>query len=212
MRGQGIWLERRNMLKTTLFATGALLLVAGTAPLAAQQDSAWRRIAPEGVPRASAIVDSVFVDRQLPRARVDGGDFTAYLMARLGIHNLPDDFGFRVLVDSNAIRIGGTIADLSQEARRALAQLVMILPPSTRLEARVTLLSAGPQAVRFHLDGATVQGIPVPESVLSPMMRNVGQQYPALTDTGRDLFVQIPTGGKMKLIPGAVLLTAPPGH
>lgn len=198
------------MLKTTLFATGAALLLASTPSLEAQTGADWRRIAPEGVLRASAIVDSVFVDRQLTRARVDGGDFTAYLMARLGIRNLPDDFGFRVLVDSSAIRIGGTMADLSPEARRALAQLVMILPPSTRLEARLTLLPAGPQAVRFHLDAATVQGIPVPESVLSPMMRSVGQQYPALTETGRDLFVQVPTGGKMKLVPGAVLLTAPP--
>src|SRR5574338_790341 len=186
------------MLKTALFAIGMLLIVPRITPLAAQEDTTWHRIAPAGVLRASAIVDSVFVDRQVARARVDGGDFTAYLMARLGLTNLPDNFGFRVLVDSSAIRIGGTIADLSAEARRALAQLVMILPPSTRLEARVTLLSAGPQAVRFHLDGATVQGIPVPESVLAPMMRSVGQQYPALTETGRDLFVQVPSGGRMK--------------
>ena len=197
------------MLKTTLFATGVALLLASPACLGAQQPMEWRRIAPEGVLRASAIVDSVFVDRQIQRARVDGGDFTAYLMARLGIRDLPDDFGFRVLVDTSAIRIGGTIADLSPEARRALAQLVMILPPSTRLEARVTLLPAGPQAVRFHLDGATVQGIPVPETVLAPMMRSVGEQYPALTETGRDLFVQVPVGGRMKLISGGVLLTGP---
>ncbi len=199
------------MLKSTWFATGAALLLATTARLPAQQDTTWRRIAPSGVPRASAIVDSVFVDRQLRQARVDGGDFTAYLMARLGIHDLPADFGFRVLVDTGAIRIGGTIGDLTPEARRALAQLVMILPPSTRLEARVRLIPAGVQAARFHLEGATVQGIPVPETVLAPMMRAVGQQYPALTDTGRDLFVQHPAGGNMKLISGGVLLTAPSG-
>jgi hypothetical protein len=198
------------MLKNGLIATGVALLCLGSTALEAQQDSSWQRIAPEGVQRASGIVDSVYVDRLVPRGQVPGGDFTAYLMARLGIPALPDDFGFRVQVDSSALRIGGTIADLSAEARRALAQLVMILPPSTRLEARVTLLPAGGRAVRFHLDGATVQGIPVPESVLASMMHGVGRDYPALTETGRDLFIQIPAEGKMKLIPGAVLLIGPP--
>jgi hypothetical protein len=198
------------MLNSRLIATALACLTFGGSVLAAQQDTAWQRIGPEGVPRASAIVDSVFVDRTAAGGFVPGGDFTAYLMARLGIPHLPEDFGFRVQVDSSAIRIGGTIADLSAEARRALAQLVMILPPTTRLEARVTLLPAGAQAVRFHLDGATVQGIPVPESVLTPMMRNVGQNYPALTETGRDLFIQIPSGSRMRLAPGGVQLVGPP--
>lgn len=198
------------MLKSGLIATGTAILCLTGASLEAQQDAGWQRITPEGVQRASGIVDSVYVDRLLPQGQAEGGDFTAYLMARLGIPALPDDFGFRVQVDSSALRIGGTIADLSGEARRALAQLVMILPPSTRLEARVTLLPAGGRAVRFHLDGATVQGIPVPESVLGPMMRSVGKDYPALTETGRDLFIQIPANGKMKLIPGAVLMVGPP--
>ena len=198
------------MLRPLVYTIG-LAATLGTAPhLRAQQgDSAWRPIATEGVLRASAIVDSVFVDHQLRRATVDGGDFTAYLMARLGIQTLPPDFGFRVLADSSMIRIGGRISDLPSEARRALAQLVMVLPPSTRLEAQVTLLPAGRQATRFHLHGATVQGIPVPDALLNSMMRNVGQQYPALTETGRDLFVQVPTGGKMVLQPGGVQLTAP---
>lgn len=198
------------MLKAVACAV-ALAVASGSAvQLRAQQaDSAWRPIATEGVLRASALVDSVYVDRQLREATVDGGDFTAYLMARLGIRALPDDFGYRVRVDSTRIRIGGRIADLPQDAQRALAQLVLLLPPATRLEAQVTLLPAGKEAVRFHLTGATVQGIPVPESVLQPLMSNVGQQYPALTETGRDLFVQVPAGGKMALVPGAVRLTAP---
>ncbi|HWA59673.1 MAG TPA: hypothetical protein VG692_20630 [Gemmatimonadales bacterium] len=198
------------MLNSVICATGMALFLGLATPLAGQQDTTWRPIAQEGVTRASAIVDSVFVDRQAPSARIDGGDFTAYLMARLGIPQLPPDFGFRVRVDSGAIHIGGSVGDLSGEAHRALAQLVMILPSSTRLEARVTLLPAGPQAVRFHLDNATVQGVPVPESLLAPMMRGVGRQYPALTETGRDLFVQVPRGGKVTLVPGGVLLTAPP--
>lgn len=198
------------MLSRLVSALGCALVLGTTSQLKAQQgDSAWKPIASEGVPRASAIVDSVFVDHRLRQAAVDGGDFTAYLMARLGILTLPPDFGFRVLVDSKLLRIGGRISDLPSEARQALAQLVMLLPAGTRLEAQVTLVPAGRQAVRFHLSGATVQGIPVPETVLNSMMRNVGQQYPALTETGRDLFVQVPEGGKMTLTSGAVLLTGP---
>lgn len=198
------------MLRWRTLALSCVLLPGFTAQLTAQQeDSTWKPIATEGVLRASAIVDSIFVDQQLKQATVDGGDFTAYLMARLGIPTLPTDFGFRVRVDSTMIRIGGKISDLPSQARQALAQLVMVLPPSTRLEAHVTLLPAGKQAVRFHLNGATVQGIPVPEAVLNSMMRSVGQQYPALTETGRDLFVQVPAGGRMTLVPGGVQLTAP---
>ncbi len=177
--------------------------------LSAQSDPGPRAITPAGVFRASALVDSVFVDRQLPRATVDGGDFAAYLMARLGARALPPDFGYQVLVDTTLLRIAGRIADLPPEARRALAGLVMVLPPDTKLEAQIELLSAGREAARFRLRGATVQGIPVPESFLASMLAEVGRQYPALTPTGRDLLVQLPTGASMVLLPGAVELIGP---
>jgi hypothetical protein len=173
-------------------------------------DPVWKPIGPEGVLRASALVDSVFVDHQLGRATVDGGDFAAYLMARLGASNLPRDFGYRVAIDTSGIRIGGRVADLPPEARRALAQLIMILPADTRLEAQIALQSAGREAVRFHLQGATIHGIPVPETLLQPMMAQVGRQYPALTGSGRDLLVQVPLGGRVELVPGGVRLTGPP--
>jgi hypothetical protein len=155
------------------------------------------------------VVDSVYVDRLLPVATVDGGDFTAYLMARLGARNLPPDFGYRVAVDTSMLRIGGRISDLPPEARAALSQLVLVLPPDTRLEAQVTLLPAGREAVRFHLREVRVGGVPVPETFLQPLMRGIGKQYPALTATGRDLFIQIPAGGKMALVSGGVRLTEP---
>ncbi len=172
-------------------------------------DSTARPIAGAGVVRASAVVDSVYVDRTLARATVDGGDFTAYLMARLGMRRIPPDFGFRVSVDT-LIHIGGRIADLPGEARQALAQLVMLLPPDSRLEAEVELLPAGREAVRFRLKGATVRGLPVPEVFLGALMADVGRNYPALTETGRDLFIQIPAGAGMALAPGGVTLTGPP--
>jgi hypothetical protein len=151
----------------------------------------------------------VYVDRLLPSALVDGGDFTAYLMARLGVRTLPADFGYRVTVDSTLIRIGGRIADLPAEARQALAQLVLVLPPETHLEAQVELLPAGREAVRFHLRGATVHGVAVPEALLAPLMSDIGRRYPALTATGRDLYVQVPPGARMQLVSSGVLLTGP---
>jgi len=198
------------MLRSLAYVAGLVAVLSAVPHLAAQQDdSAWRPIATEGVLRASALVDSVYIDHQLPQATVDGGDFTAYLMARLGIGKLPPGFGYRVLVDTAEIRIGGRIADLPPDAQRALAQLILVLPQATRLEAQIRLLPAGTEAVRFHLAGATVQGIPVPETVLQPVMAGVGRQYPALTETGRDLFVRVPAGGRMALVPGGVRLSAP---
>lgn len=187
----------------------SLLLRTSAAVGQTQPDTSARPITPAGVLRASARVDSVFVDRNLTRATVDGGDFVAYLMARLGIRELPSDFGYGVIVDTTQIHIGGRIADLPSEARRALSQLVVVLPPETRLEAQVDLAAAGREAVRFHLRSATIGGIPVPEAFLAPILADIGRQYPALTATGRDLFVQVPSGASMRLVPGNIELTGP---
>lgn len=177
--------------------------------LAQAQGPTWDRITPEGVFRASAVVDSVYIDRARAEALVGGGDFTAYLMARLGIWRLPSDFGYRVAVDTTLIRIGGRVMDLPGEARTALNPLVTWLAPETWLEAHVELLPAGPEAVRFHLKSATIQGVPVPETLLATVMAGVGQDYPALTRTGRDLLVQIPLGAAMNLAEGGVALRGP---
>jgi len=187
----------------------ALILAAGAGAAQADSTGGARRIAPEGVYRASALVDSVFVDRQLPRATVDAGDFAAYLMARLGARNLPPDFAFTVAIDSALIRIAGRIDDLPPDARPALSQLVLLLPGDTRLEAQIELARAGREAVRFHLLAITVQGVPIPEAFLAPLMADIGRQFPALTPTGRDLYVQVPAGATMTLIPGAVTLNGP---
>ncbi len=197
-----------------LIRAAAPLLILSTlmaSPAGAQTDSnvVPRPIDAGGVFRASALVESVFVDHQLPRATVDAGDFTAYLMARLGVRDIPADFRYTVTVDSGLIRIGGRISELPAEARQALTQLVLLLPPDTRLAAEIELAPAGKEAVRFHLRAVTVQGVPIPETFLIPMMADIGRQYPALTSTGRDLYVQVPAGASMALVPGGVALTAP---
>jgi hypothetical protein len=188
-----------------------LALSIGAAPLGAQSEpgTLLGRISMDGVSRAAALVDSVYIDRRLPRATVDGGDFAAYLLARLGMRIIPPDFGYRVAVDTSRIRIGGRVSDLPWEARQSLSQLVYLLPPATRLEAEVDLQRAGQEAVRFHLSRATVQGIPVPETFLASLMAGIGGRYPALTRTGRDLYVQIPAGAHMALVAGGVELTGP---
>jgi len=155
------------------------------------------------------MVDSVLIDRQLAQATVDAGDFTAYLMARLGIPQIPDDLGFRVATDTSVLRIGGRMRELPAEARRALSGLIALLPPDTRLEAQVQLDAAGPAAFRFHLAGATVQGIPIPDGLLASVMAGIGKQYPALTQTGRDLYVQVPPGARVALGDGSIVLTGP---
>lgn len=193
--------------RLTLLA--ALLVPATATAQTTVAGEEWSTITGPGVVRASALVDSVYVDRQLPEAAVGAGDFAAYLMARLGMRTIPPDFGFRVAIDTALIRIRGTIEDLPAEARQALSQLVLLLPAQTRLEARVALLPAGREAIRFHLQEAAVDGVAIPELLLAPLMGSVGRQYPALTATGRDLYVQIPAGAGVRLTPGAVLLTGP---
>jgi len=198
------------VLRSLVLSAATCLCLTVSPQLEAQQsDTAWKPIVTGGIFRASAVVDSVYLDRQVPSRVVDGGDFAAYLLARLGMHEIPPDFGYRVAVDTVRIRLGGRIADLPSEARQALSQLVMMVPASTRLEAQITLVHAGPEAMRFHLQSATVQGIPVPETLLQPMMASVGRQYPALTGTGRDLLVRIPSGAGMTLVSGGVLLSSP---
>ncbi len=187
----------------------ALALLARAVPAQTPDDPAWKPLTNDGILRASAVVDSVMVDRQLGQATIDAGDFTSYLMARLGIPRIPDDLGFRVSSDTAMLRIGGRLRELPAEAQRALSGLVAILPPDTRLEAQITLQPAGPAAFRFHLESATVQGIPIPDAFLGNAMANVGAQYPALTRTGRDLYVQVPSGARVTLSDGSIALTGP---
>ena len=103
----------------------------------------------------------------------------------------------------------GWMLAVVERARRD-AERVLVVTDRALGGVSVVRLTHAEGHFRFDLDGATVQGIPIPESVLGPAMRSVGRDYPALTETGRDLFIQIPADGKMKLMPGAVLLIGPP--
>jgi hypothetical protein len=197
-------------------AAAAILLLGlvGAPTLAAQvPDSAaplLQDITNPGVVRASATVDSVFLDGLADDRLVSPGDFASYLMARLGVAPIPESLRFRVVPDTSALTLTGRVSDLPPEAVAELGPLVSFLDPSTVLEARVTLTPETSRAVRFRLAEAFIGGVRVPEDILRLAMADVGRRYPALTHTGRDLFVAIPAGARITLESRGVRLTAPP--
>ena len=189
------------------------VLVGGAAALAGRataQETAFDSVTAGGVFRASAVVDSVFVDRLSPEGFVTAGDWAAYLMARLGVIPIPPDLRIRVVSDTQRIQLSSRLGDLPYEARRALGPLVGMLPPETVIAGDITLSRAAREVVRFHLETVRVNGIPVPEPLVYSALVEVGRQYPALTRTGRDLFVEIPTDAVVALMDGRVRLATPP--
>jgi len=172
-------------------------------------DTAGALMSNAGVLRAAGTVDSTFVTKLRDSALVDAGDWTAYLMARLGVKPIPE-MGLRVRIDSLHLRVHGKLKDIPPEARSSLASLLSMFDPSTPIEATVTLDRPSPNAIRFHLDSAYIAGFAVPEAILGPGLRVVGDKYTVLANGGRDLFVEIPAGALVQLTPAGVRLAGPP--
>ena len=183
----------------------SLALVA--AVLVAQAPSG--RITAAGVARAQRVVDSVFIERTSKEGFIEGGDWAAYLMARLGVTPLPDSVGMAITTDSTRITFAGRIQDLPEEGRKMLGPLLALVDSNTTLTAEVVLLPSGPGLAHFQLSRVSVGGFPVPEIIMRSMLMNIGDRYPELTNSGRDLFVQIPPDGAVRLVSGGVRLTAP---
>lgn len=184
--------------------------LSGVALQAHAQDGSVDTVSNAGVVRASALVDSVFIDRLLPEARIDPGDFASYLMARLNIRPLPQGMGLRVTVDTARIALTGRVGDLPPEAARALGPLLGMFGPDTEYGGSIELDKVAREVVRFRLAGVTVNGVAIPEPVVGAVMLDVGKQYPALSRTGRELYVEIPADAEIVLVPGGVRLIAPP--
>jgi hypothetical protein len=187
------------------FALSALLLTQA----AAASDTTGALMTNAGVIRAAGAVDSVFVAKSRDSALIDAGDWTAYLMARLGVKPIPE-MGLRVVIDPARLRVRGALRDIPPEARANLASLLAMLDPATPIEAVISLDRAASHAIRFHLDSAFVAGFHIPEAILGPALRVVGDKYPVLANGGRDLFVEIPAGALVQLTPAGVQLVAPP--
>lgn len=186
----------------------ALLLLVAVAPPGAAQ--ARGHLSRWGVTRAQAVVDSVFINRLAADGIIEAGDWASYLMARLGVTPLPDSSGIAVTIDSTHVVFSGRLADLPAEARAMLGPLAALLDSTTVLAADVVMVPADRGLVHFRLRGVNVGGLPVPEMVLQSMLFNIGDRYPALTRSGRDLYVQIPPDGRVALSAGAVRLAVPP--
>jgi hypothetical protein len=110
------------------FAQALLLtaLAAGFVGLEAQQARPGR-LSKDGVVRATATVDSVFVARTLKAGKVEGGDWASYLLARLGAGPIPDTLAIEVAIDTTHIEVHGRLQDLPIVARRLLGPLASMV-------------------------------------------------------------------------------------
>lgn len=187
---------------------GVLGLGGGAA--VAQEAPDGGKLSKAGVARASALVDSVFVDRTRRDGLINPGDWASYLLARLGVNQIPDSLGIRVEVDTTHIEVRGRLQDLPPEARGLLGPVASMVDSSTMIVADVTLQRTGPEVARFWLRGIKVNGMSFPDFLLGGMMAQVGRQYPALTSSGRDLYVQVPADGVLALTPGAIRIAVVP--
>jgi hypothetical protein len=164
----------------------------------------------EGVMRASAVVDAVFVDRLRAEGMVGPGDWASYLMARLGIVPIPPNLSVHVSSDSTRVQISSRVDELPPEARIALGALVRMVPPETVLSGDITVHQANREVLRFHLETVRVNGVPLPEGLVAAAMLSVGRQYPALGKSGRSLFVQVPADASVQFLPDSIRLIGPP--
>lgn len=193
---------------------GLSALLAGSAIAWSAADAAAQEVADSvtqwGVVRASAVVDAVFVDRKLPDGTVGVGDWASYLMARLGVVPIPSDVRVMVRSDSTRVVISSRIRDLNAETRAALGPLVGMLPQETEIAGDITLLRPHPEVVQFYLETVRVNGVPIPDAFVAATMLDVGKRYPALSSSGRSLYVQVPANAQVQFLPGSVRLVGPP--
>jgi hypothetical protein len=183
------------------------LLPASRSPLPAQQ---WQPISMAGIQRVSGKVDSVFIERKAPEFVVGGGDWVSYLAARLGAVPIPEPSGIQVSVDTARILVMGRLADLPPDTRSLLGPMATLVDPNTPLEAEVVMAPTGPGAVRFVLATIRVGGFTIPESILARFMAQVGERYPVLGKSGRELLVGVPVDGHVGLVQDGVRIWVAP--
>ena len=119
---------------------------------------------------------------------------------------IPEGSRIRVAVDSTRIVVDGRIMDLPPETRTLFGPMMLLVDTTSTLRAEVIIGPSGPGVVRFVLATIIVNGFSVPESILAPFLLRVGERYPVLTKTGRELLVAIPPDGKVSLMQDGVRL------
>jgi hypothetical protein len=194
-------------------AASALLLFLPVGGLLAQgsgsSTDAGSRITNPGVVRANATVDSVFLLRTHPVDTVDIGDFTAHLLARLGVPPFDDSLAFRVHADSSLAWITGRLRDFPPESRTELGPLFSFIDSLTPFVAQVALTRGSHGVMRFRLMRVTVSGFPIPELLLLPALREYNRRYPVLAQNGRELLVAMPEEAVVRLVEGGAELRMP---
>jgi hypothetical protein len=190
------------------------ILALSAVTLPGQQETApvatGSRITNQGVVRANAIVDSVFLLRTHPVDTVDVGDFAAHLLARLGVPPFEDSLAFRVHADSTLVWITGRLRDFPPESRDELGPLFSFIDSLTPFVAEIALTRGASGVMRFRLMRVTVSGFGVPDLLLGPALREYNRRYPVLAQNGRELLIAMPLEATVRLVGDGVELTMPP--
>lgn len=187
--------------------TAVALAAVLAAPAGPSQNPAGDPFTNAGLARAAAGVDSVFVSRKSRQALIRGGDFGSYLIARLGVYPIPPDLTLRLAVNPSGLVLSGRLRDVPQQARDAMGTMFAFLPLSTPIAGDIAVDRVAPDAIRFRLTAARVNGIPIPESMLSAILSGMARQYSAPSTSGRDLMVRVPPEGNLQLLTGWVRLS-----
>ena len=162
-----------------------------------------------GVTRAGGAVDSVFVERTSRGDTIDVGDFTAYLLARLGLPRFEDSLAFRVSSDTTRIRIRGRLMDFPAQTRAELGPIFSFVDSTSVLIAELSMPQAQYGIMRFRLERVTVGGTTIPDFFLSPALAEYSRRYPVLSAGGREFLVAMPPDAKTRLVRDGIELWMP---
>ncbi len=187
----------------------AVILTVLTSPVAAQQQGG-SRLTNEGVVRAGSTVDSVFLERTHLVDTVNVGDFTAYLLARLGVPPFADSLGFRVSSDTSRFRISGRMMDFPADTRAELGVVFSFIDSMAPIVAEISMPQRSNGLMRFRLERVSVNGFGIPTFLLNPALIEWERRYPVLSSGGREFLVAMPPEAVAKMLPDGIELRMPP--
>lgn len=191
----------------------AVLAIVVVPLVAAAQDATsalpGSSITNEGVFRADSAVNAVFLERTRLTDTVDVGDFTAYLIARMGAPPFEEGLAFRVTADSARARIAGRLMDFPADTRSELGPIFAFVDSLAPFVAEVGLVERANGIMRWRLMRVTVNGWPIPDFLLTPALRDYNRRYPVLGNNGRDFLVAMPPEATVALVRDGLELRMP---
>jgi hypothetical protein len=189
-----------------------LILTLSFAHPAPGQDSLpGSRITNAGVVRATAATDSVFIARTRLVDTVNIGDFTAFLLAQIGAPRFDDSLAFKVVSDSERVRVSGRIMDFPVSQRAELGPIFGFLDSTTVFTAEVSMPQAENGIMIFRLERLLVHGFAIPDLLVLGALEKYRSQYPKmLAAGGKEFHAAIPLEARATLIANAIVLQMPP--